>query len=180
MPLAQAFEDGDLTVEDLVGSEASIREHSKVADACEIIEALLPRDGKWHPANTIQEACGENGIDQRTAQRGKDRLRLEHRRTPTFPGYVEWRWPPTDDALTTTADAVASVASVASANGQNPLLSGSDDTHDTDDNANECRQCVVSAESPRADAETAADGPLDDDESRLAELRSRYVDGGER
>jgi hypothetical protein len=77
VPLAQSFQAGDLTVDDLVGPDTTVHEHSKIADACEIIEALLPNDGGWHPAKPLIDACAENGVDQRTAQRGKVRLEIE-------------------------------------------------------------------------------------------------------
>ena len=141
VPLAQDFQIGDLTVDELIGNESTIAEHSKVAEACEILEALLPRDGGWHPAKPIEEACSENGVDQRTAQRAKVRLRIEHRRTQSFPAAVEWRWPATDDALTSSNITVASVVSVATENTPNPLQSSSDDTHDRHDSENERRQC---------------------------------------
>jgi AAA domain len=59
VPLAQGFHVGDLTVDDLIGSDAVKNDHSKVADAAEIIEALLPCDGQWHAAKPIYEACAE-------------------------------------------------------------------------------------------------------------------------
>jgi AAA domain len=145
VPLAQDFSIGDLTVEDLVGNEGgTTNEHSKVADAAEIIEALLPRDGEWHPAKAIREACAENEIDERTAQRAKNRLRIEHRRTSTFPAAVEWRWP-SAAADATSAESLASVGTVASANGRDPLRGSSDDTPDTPDGATTSRQWVGTA-----------------------------------
>jgi hypothetical protein len=107
VPLAHDFTEGTLTVEDLVGDEPAKADHSRVAEAAEIIEALLPRDGAWHPAKPIIEACAEQQIDQRTAQRAKARLRVEHHRTQTFPAAVEWRWP-TGDAHTTSPDRAVS------------------------------------------------------------------------
>jgi hypothetical protein len=146
VPLAQGFRVGNLTIDDLIGGASSTSEHSKIADACEVIEALLPRDGQWHPAKPILEACAENAIDERTAQRAKARLHLEHRRAKTFQAPSEWRWRPTDDAVTTRAGAVASVGSVGSANGRNPLRGSTHDTHGTHDSANTSRECVGTAE----------------------------------
>jgi AAA domain len=54
VPLAQDFSEGTLTVEDLVGNVGQDGEHSKVAEAAEVITALLPRDGQWHPAKPIK------------------------------------------------------------------------------------------------------------------------------
>ena len=98
VPLATGFVNGTLTVDDLLGTDSVREEHSKVADACEVIEALLLRDGNWHAAKPIKEACEADGIDDRTAKRAKERLGVEHRRTTTFPAATEWRWPPTQDA----------------------------------------------------------------------------------
>ena len=148
VPLAQGFQVGDLTVEDLIGNPSTETEHSKVADACEVIEALLPRDGHWHPAKPIEEACSENEIDRRTAQRAKSRLRIDHRRTQTFPAAVEWRWPTEDAVASTVASSVlsvASVASVASGNGRNPFRGSSGDTHDRHDSEDKRRECVSTA-----------------------------------
>ena len=145
VPLAQGFHAGDLTVDDLLGDTPATSERSRVAEACEIIEALLPRDGAWHLAKPIEEACAATDIDRRTAQRAKVRLHVEHRRTQTFPAAVEWRWPSTQDTVTSTAIAVASVASVASGNGRNPLRSSSGDTHDTHDSQDKRRECVATA-----------------------------------
>lgn len=142
VPVAQGFHVGDLTVDDLVGNETKIAEHSKVGDAAEIIEALLPRDGEWHLAKPIQEACVENGIDDRTVRRAKNRLHIEHRRTSAFQAPVEWRWPATADTVRTLKNDVRCVRSVQSGNGRKPLLSGSPDTVDTVDSQNECPQCV--------------------------------------
>lgn len=136
VPLAQGFHAGALTVDDLIGDTVARKEHSDIGEACDIIEALLPHDGAWHPAKPIHEACAESEINLRTAQRAAARLQLEHRRSHTFPAFVEWRWP-TDDALTSPAEAVATVATVATAE---PLArSSSDDTHDTHDDANKRR-----------------------------------------
>jgi hypothetical protein len=147
VPLAQDFSEGTLTVDDLVGDESSKTEHSNIAAAAEIIEALLPRDGAWHPAKPILEACAGESFDERTAQRAKNRLNIEHHRTRSFPATVEWRWA-TADALTTPVDAVGTVGTVGTANGRNPLRGSSDDTHDTDDTANERRDCVGTVKTP--------------------------------
>jgi hypothetical protein len=112
--------------------------------------ALLPHDGEWHPVKPILEACAAAQIDERTAQRAKDRLRIAHTRANTFPAASLWRWPSTDTHTTSASD-VASVGSVGSTNGRNPLLSGSPDTHDTHDSENTCRERVASD----ADAELA-------------------------
>lgn len=53
VPLAQGFHVGELTVEDLIGDGTATADRSRVAEACEIIDALLPRDGEWHLARPI-------------------------------------------------------------------------------------------------------------------------------
>jgi hypothetical protein len=160
VPHARNFQLVDLTVDELIGNESTIAEHSKVADACEIIQALLPRDGAWHPAKPIQEACAAHEIDQRTAQRGKVRLKIEHRWTKTFPADVLWRWPATDDTATSSVLAVAPVVAVAPEEAEKPLLSSSDDTHDSDDSQNKRRPCVVTGE--HSPACCCADGQTTD------------------
>ncbi len=117
VPLAQDFRTSDFTVEDLI-ERSGTTEHSKVSEACEIITALLPRDGGWHPAKEIKDACAENGIDDRMAKRAKEppedraptrrdvpsshRMALAaqsgHRRDTRFrcpecPECPEWKWP---------------------------------------------------------------------------------------
>jgi hypothetical protein len=145
VPLAQDFQVGELTIDDLVGNEATIKEHSKVGDAAEIIEALLPRDGNWHPAKLIYEACAGEDIDERTVKRAKQRHRIEHRRAQTFQAPTEWRWP-TQDTHRTSDIGVPSVPLVPSANGRKPLRGRSEDTQDTQDSQDERPQCVPSDE----------------------------------
>jgi hypothetical protein len=143
VPVARDFRVGDLTVDDLIGPERATAEHSKIGDACEIIEALLPRDGAWHEVKAIKDACAADDLDERTVQRAKVRLHLEHHRTTTFPAATEWRWPSTDDTVTSSVLAVASVGTVATANTEKPPLSSSDDTHDSHDSENKRRDCVL-------------------------------------
>lgn len=148
VPLAQGFQVGDLTVDDLVGNEAAVKEHSKIADACEIVEALLPRDGGWHPAKPIQEACTENDIDERTVRRAKNRLAIEHRRSQAFHAPVEWCWPDTPDTHRTLDLTVQSVRSVRSENGAIPLRGSSPDTVDTPATENTGPECVRTDDLP--------------------------------
>jgi len=142
---------GTLSIDDLIGVSAASASASKVGDACEIIEALLPRDGQWHQAKPIKDACSNDDIDERTAQRAKTRLGVEHRRAETFPASTLWRWPASADTHTSSAGSVASVGSVASANGHKALLSSSHDTHDTDDSGNTRRECVATDAEPSFD-----------------------------
>jgi hypothetical protein len=146
VPLAQDFRAGDLTVDDLIDKNGGDTEHSKVADACEIIEALLPRDGVWHPAKQVKDACAEDGLDDRTVKRAKARLGLEHRRTQTFPAATEWRWPSTGDAHGSSDLTVPCVPTVPSALVHDPLRSSSWDTQDTQDSENASPECVLSAD----------------------------------
>lgn len=170
VPLAQGFHVGELTVDDLIGDGTVTTEHSKVAEACEMIEALLPRDGDWHLAKPIYEACSEDGVDQRTVQRAKARLKIEHRRSASFKAAAEWCWPGTPDTHASSDIPVASVASVASGNGQDRLRGTTRDTHDTHDSENECRECVATAETPRC---CCADGGEDSDDGRCSRCWGR-------
>jgi hypothetical protein len=145
VPLADHFQDGDLTVDDLVGSEATVKEHSKVGDAADIIEAHLPRDGQWHPAKPIYEACAGEQVDQRTVKRAKQRLGVEHRRAQTFPASTDWRWP-ARDTHGSSARSVPTVLTVPSANGRNPSRGSSEDTQDTQDSKDASRECVASSD----------------------------------
>jgi hypothetical protein len=149
VPLAQGFHVGDLTVDDLLGDEPKLREHSQVADACEIITALLPKDGEWHAAKPMYEACMEEGIEDRTVKRAKARLKLEHQRTQTFPATIEWRWPDTQDTDGSSEIAVPTVPTVPTTNGHKPLRGSSEDTQDTQDGENKGPQWVLSGKTPQ-------------------------------
>jgi hypothetical protein len=136
VPVARGFKAGDLTVDDLMGNDAPREEHSKIAEACEIIEALLPRDGGWHPAKPIKEACAADGVDDRMAKRAKERLGIEHRRAAAFHAGTEWRWPTQGTAQDTPGPSVPTVPSSPSGpsgTAQKSLLSGSWATGATQD-----------------------------------------------
>jgi hypothetical protein len=126
VPIATDFTTGALTVEDLLGNEVLRNEHSKIAEACEMIGALLPPDGQWHEAKPIRAACEAEGLDDRTVKRAKARLNLEHRRTSEFQAGTEWRWP-TQDTHGSSASDVLTIPTV---------LSSSKDTQDTQDSEN--------------------------------------------
>jgi hypothetical protein len=156
VPIARDFTPGTLVLADLIGDERAVREHSKVRDASEIIEALLPKDGEWHPAKPIYEACSGEEIDERTVKRAKQRLRLEHRRTTTFPATIEWCWPTTGDTVRTHANDVPSVPAVPTVQG---LRVSSEDTQDREDSESTRPHCVPSGENGNAgwsDAELQA------------------------
>jgi hypothetical protein len=158
VPLAQSFTVGELTVEDLIGNPSAESEHSKIADACEVIGALLPRDGAWHPAKRIKEACAEDDMDDRTVKRAKARLGLEHRRTQTFPAATEWRWPVSQDTHGSSDLTVPTVLTVPTGNGRNPLRGSSWDTQDTQDSENKLPDCVsTESESPDDDLPALVD-----------------------
>ena len=111
VPLATGFAAGTLTVDDLIGSDSERAEHSKIAEACEALEALLPRDAQWHPAKPIKDACDTDGIDEVTVKRAKVRLGIEHRRAAEFHAGTEWRWPDTQNTLSSSAMSVLSAPS---------------------------------------------------------------------
>lgn len=129
VPVASELTPSGLAVDDLVGPDVQRREHSKVGDAAELIEALLPHDGEWHPAKPMFEACAGEEIDERTVKRAKQRLGLEHRRANTFPASTEWRWPTTQDTHGSRVLSVPCVLCSPSAVGG----IGSGDTQDTGD-----------------------------------------------
>ena len=94
VPKATGFMVGDVTIDELIdkSGERTV-EHSKVAEAAEIIEALLPKDGEWHAVAAIYEACEAEDIGKDAVKRAKKRLMLEQRRASTFQAPSEWRWP---------------------------------------------------------------------------------------
>jgi hypothetical protein len=156
VPVARDFTPGTLTVDDLIGDTAAVQEHSKTREAVEIIEALVPKDGQWHPAKPTFDACDGEGIGERTVKRAKQRLRLDHRRTETFPATVEWRWPATGDTDVSSLNGVPAVTSVPTEKGPR---SSSEDTQDTEDADNTRHHCVSTGENGhggRTDAELQA------------------------
>ncbi|MGD1059786.1 MAG: AAA family ATPase [Solirubrobacteraceae bacterium] len=157
VPCAAKFTTGTISIDELVDQNGDkSAERSKVLEAVEIIEELLPRDGQWHAAAFIYDAASAEDIDKRTVQRAKKRLEIEQRRASSFHAPSEWRWTLTTPHTTLSND-VASVASVASES-YITTCNKQHNTHDTDDthdSANECRECVTSA----------IYGPLDADSS---------------
>ena len=154
VPLATGFNVGELTVDQLLDAEnGRTLEHSNIAAACEIIDALLPRDGQWHPAKPIKKACAEEGIEDRLAKRGKERLKIEHRRTKTFPAATEWRWPSSHDTHGALAPAVPTVPTVPTANSPKPPRSSSWATQDSRDSENERPHCAPTSADADPDAE---------------------------
>jgi hypothetical protein len=140
VPVARRFADEDLTIEDLLGRTSATRGRSKVASADELIEMLLPRDGTWHPAKPILAAGADDGLDERTMQRAKERLGVLYRRASTFLAAIEWCWPTTDDAQRSTG------GSVGGGNRPTPAQILTRDTHDIGDSENERRERVGSAD----------------------------------
>ena len=161
VPLAHDFSEGTLTVEDLVGNVGQDSEHSKVAEAAEVITALLPRDGQWHPAKPIKDACEQDGLDDRTVKRAKARLGLEHQRARAFQAGTEWRWPASQDTLGTTALTVPSVPTVPSGSTRNPLRSSSQDTRDSGDSQNKRPDCDPTAYTPSCSCSDGGEEPAD-------------------
>jgi hypothetical protein len=159
VPRATAFTVSDVTVDELIdkSGERTV-EHSKVAEAAEIIEALLPRDGDWHLAAPIYEACEAEEIEKHTVKRAKKRLELEQRRAPTFQAPSEWRWPH-GTPLGTSAGAVPSVPSVPSTTTQY-----TQHTQHTQDSANASPQCV-----PSGNGQAPVDDAVDESDAGRAE-----------
>lgn len=141
VPKAQDFKTSELVVQDLVGDSTQRVEHSKVADAVDLLHALLPHDDEWHPARAIYEACAAEGIEEHTVKRAKRRLSLEHRRESGFKAGTEWRWP-TRDVLSTSAQTARSVPSAPSSSCGSKHTQNTLNTQDT---ANASPELVLSA-----------------------------------
>ncbi len=141
VPLAAGHTDGTLAVDDLIGREGAREDHSRIAEACEIIEALLPKDGRWHAAKEIKDACAADGVDARMAKRAKERLSIEHRRTNTYPSITEWRWPDTRDSVRTTESVVPTSPTSPTENGRNPNKSSSWASGASKDSGNTSPDC---------------------------------------
>jgi len=142
-PLATSFTHSDLDIDQLIGDDSNRAEISKISDACEIIEALLPKDGGWHPARPIFEACAADGLDgipEHTVKRAKARLKLEHRRDG-FQAPVDWRWPVKTPVGPPVLD-VPTVPTVPTANGRKPLQSSSGNTENSENTENNRDHCV--------------------------------------
>jgi hypothetical protein len=185
VPLVTGVELGELTIDDLVKPDATTADlHSKIVDAVEIIEALLPRDAEWHPAADIYTAAEGEGIDERTVKRAKKRLDIEHMRTKTFPSSTLWRW------LSGHADPrVARVPTVPTVPTANTLYLTSQDTQDTQDNENRgvpmssvddraelarLRGRLAEAQTAIRDARTALVGDVD--RADLLTIRDRLLE----
>lgn len=91
-PVVANVASGDLTIDDLVGS-SDPQSQSKASDARHLIADMLPNDGNWHPSRPIFDAGKAQGIDDRTIQKAKYALGIEHKREDKFQGSVLWKWP---------------------------------------------------------------------------------------
>jgi hypothetical protein len=151
VPRAAKFTTADVSLDELVdqGSEKTA-ERSKITEAVEVIEELLPRDGDWHSAASVYEACEAEDIGKDSVKRAKRRLGLEHRRASTFQAPSEWRWPQS-------APHGASAQSAPSA--------PSAPCAETLNNYTQCTQSTQSSESTSAVCATSAIyGPLGDED----------------
>ncbi len=100
VPRACRFGPSEVSVEDLiVATAAPPKANTQVGNARATIAALLPRDSRWHPSKPIFEACEDDGIETRTVKRAKQGLRIEDRRTQSFPSTVQWRWPSSSEDI---------------------------------------------------------------------------------
>lgn len=119
VPKATSFGESDLTIDDLLAASpgGGSAERTQIAEAVELIEAMLPGDGEWHAAKPIYEAAKAEGLETHTVGRARKKLGLEYRREHTFQAGAEWRWPTTeaaDDARSPVDVASRSVESVTS------------------------------------------------------------------
>jgi hypothetical protein len=78
----------------LYAEAEAAREISKAEQARRLIRDLLPRDGEWHKASLIYQAAEAEGISERDIKRQRLRLRVEFKKTETFPSESLWRWLP--------------------------------------------------------------------------------------
>jgi hypothetical protein len=102
VPVARGFRPSEFDVDALIDREQGhVVEHGQAADAREIIETLLPHDGKWHSPTPIYQACEGEQISAATVKRAKQQLGIEHRRTATFPASIIWRWPTVESPVST-------------------------------------------------------------------------------
>ncbi len=102
VPLVANMRPSDIDVDELLDADKQPAVVGKTSDAREIIELLLPRDGEWHESKPVYTACEADGISERTIQRAKDQLGVEHRRVAAFPSTMtEWRWSPPSDSPAT-------------------------------------------------------------------------------
>ncbi len=138
---AVRFTEGLISIDELIDKSGDrVAEHSKVAGAVEIIEALLPKDAEWHPAAEIYEACEAESIEKHTVKRAKKPLGLDQRRASTFQAPSEWRWP-TQNTQGTGVLEVPCVPSVPSAK---PPYNYTQHTQNTQDTENDSPQWVPS------------------------------------
>ncbi len=137
VPVARGFRPSEIDVDELIGPDAGkATEHGQAADAREIIEVLLARDGQWHSSAPIYQACASEGISERTVKRAKQQLGVEHRRVPAFPATSsEWRWPAAAGPDDKHAGPVPTVPTVPTA-GASRAGGGSKASKDSEDRAN--------------------------------------------
>jgi hypothetical protein len=134
LPVAENFRPTGITVEELVEASGRPAEQSSIADAEEIIRALIPADGHWHAAKPVYEAAKSEDIGDRTIQRAAQRLGLNRRRQREFMAAMEWHWPAPDTVASSEND-VASVGTV---------VSTTHDTYDTYDSVSANEEAVGS------------------------------------
>lgn len=180
VPRAVDFKASDLRIADLVSPDERRQEHSRIADACEIVEALLPKDGEWHPAKPLKEACADEGIEDHLVKRAKERLGIEHRRTSTFPAVTEWRWPASQNPVSTSSDTVPTAPTVPTVNPPKPLREGSWNTQDSKNSQRGCTDCAPTGANlpsePRTDREDDLDDAADHGSSKQAERARRWAE----
>ncbi len=155
VPKAGRFITGDTDISELLDKAGErTMEHSKTAEAVEIIQALLPEDGGWHPAAPIYDACANEGIEKHTVQRAKKRLALDQRRASTFQAPSEWRRPTHTTSHATSDNAATCVVCVASTSPETPN-NYTQHTHNTQHYENTSPQCVPSTADTKYERLTA-------------------------
>lgn len=80
-------------IQDLMDATDSkrVKPESKQDSCRALVSHLLPRDGEWHPCGPIYEACRGADLNDRTINRAKLDLFIQHRSIGS-PPVVEWKW----------------------------------------------------------------------------------------
>jgi len=90
---AANFARSEWRIQDLMDAtdRKRVKPESKQDSCRALIAQLLPKDGKWHPAAPIYEACRGADLKDEIVNRAKRDLYIQFRRVGS-PPVVEWKW----------------------------------------------------------------------------------------
>lgn len=88
----QSVGHSDLTKDDLIGRDVDADLQTKVGKAKQIIEQMLPNDGKAHPCQPIIDEGLAHGLTYKNMWHAKSKLGILGNREG-YQGEVLWRWP---------------------------------------------------------------------------------------